>query len=217
MRLYWIPLGAGGHVVRRSGLLYEAAAAAWARRPRQPLFHTALTVPGGGAVYAVELAPAWQAPGPGAEGPVGSRLLGRSSLFRYRVRCEPGGTIPDLDYARGGPTLLEGAGLDERVLRLVAELPLLTWGRDESGAGEMWNSNSVVSWLLTRAGVDTGVLGPPDDGRAGLECRDHRGAVRAPSLRHRRPPSRSGTAAFDQVELRRSAAPQPAPPRAGPE
>ena len=44
--LYWIPLGAGagGAVVRWSGRLYEAVAAALARRPRCNLFHSALEV-----------------------------------------------------------------------------------------------------------------------------------------------------------------------------
>jgi hypothetical protein len=28
------------------------------------------------------------------------------------------------------------------------------WGRDELGAGEMWNSNSLISWLIARSGLD---------------------------------------------------------------
>jgi hypothetical protein len=40
------------------------------------------------------------------------------------------------------------------------------WGRDELDAGEMWNSNSVISWLLRRGGIDTTVVGPPPRGRA---------------------------------------------------
>jgi hypothetical protein len=35
-------------------------------------------------------------------------------------------------------------------LELVPEVPTLVWGRDELRAGEMWSSNSVVSWLLAR-------------------------------------------------------------------
>jgi hypothetical protein len=35
--LYWIPLGAGRHVVRVSGKIYEALAAAVQRRPKAPL------------------------------------------------------------------------------------------------------------------------------------------------------------------------------------
>jgi hypothetical protein len=30
----------------------------------------------------------------------------------------------------------------------------------------MWNSNSVIAWLLTRAGIDAGAIQPPQPGRA---------------------------------------------------
>jgi len=30
----------------------------------------------------------------------------------------------------------------------------------------MWNSNSLISWLLARSGHDMAVVRPPDDGRA---------------------------------------------------
>lgn len=45
-------------------------------------------------------------------------------------------------------------------------MPTPVWGRDELGAGEMWNSNSVVSWLLASAGIATDFLQPPPHGRA---------------------------------------------------
>jgi hypothetical protein len=48
----------------------------------------------------------------------------------------------------------------------VAELPTPVWGRDELGAGEMWNSNSVISWLLLRSGVSIEPIQPPPGGRA---------------------------------------------------
>jgi hypothetical protein len=31
-----------------------------------------------------------------------------------------------------------------QLLQWTREVPTLTWGRDEFGAGEMWNSNSLV-------------------------------------------------------------------------
>ena len=43
---------------------------------------------------------------------------------------------------------------------------MLTWGRDELGAGEMWNSNSAVAWALARTGHDMDAIGPPRGGRA---------------------------------------------------
>ncbi len=38
--------------------------------------------------------------------------------------------------------------------------------RDELKAGEMWNSNSVVAWLVAAAGIPTENVGPPPRGRA---------------------------------------------------
>src|SRR5262249_58871516 len=42
--LYWIPLGAGGYVVRWSGKLYEALKALAEHRPRLDLYHSALQI-----------------------------------------------------------------------------------------------------------------------------------------------------------------------------
>jgi len=42
--LYWIPLGAGGYVVRLSGELYEALKALVEHRPRLDLCHSALQI-----------------------------------------------------------------------------------------------------------------------------------------------------------------------------
>jgi len=44
--------------------------------------------------------------------------------------------------------------------------PVPVWGRDELDAGEMWNSNSLISWLLVRAGIRVDAIRPPQDGRA---------------------------------------------------
>jgi hypothetical protein len=48
----------------------------------------------------------------------------------------------------------------------VGSVPLPVWGRDELGTGEMWNSNSVIAWLLARSGVETEAIRPPAGGRA---------------------------------------------------
>jgi hypothetical protein len=42
--LYWIPLGAGGYVVRWSGKLYEALKASVEHRPPLDLYHSALQI-----------------------------------------------------------------------------------------------------------------------------------------------------------------------------
>jgi hypothetical protein len=52
------------------------------------------------------------------------------------------------------------------VLELALSIPTPVWGRDELCAGEMWNSNSVTSWLLARSGIDMEDIRPPGDGRA---------------------------------------------------
>lgn len=168
VQLWWIPLGAGGWFVRRNGALYERACALVERRPPQPLFHSALTVSVDGEQFAIELCP--EAPGEHgrvAGGAVGSPLLAPMRVFRYEARCWRGGEIPDLEYAVGGPIELGGGDAVARELVAdVAHVPTPTWGRDELHAGEMWNSNSVIAWLVERAGLDAASLTPPSGGRA---------------------------------------------------
>ncbi len=202
--------------MRISGRLYEAIAAALSRRARRDLYHSALEVTIDASRAVIEMAPVWTKTGERGvvvEGPVGSPLLGRSRLFRYEVRCWEGGVIPDASAAVGGPRRVSiDRAVAERVVAAVREFPARTWGRDEAGTGEMWNSNSLVSWLLARAGLDMSAIGPPPGGRApgwdaGLavagRCRDveHLGfvhpqlrarAVRSPRVRAA-PPSGSGT------------------------
>jgi hypothetical protein len=158
--LYWIPLGAGGHSVRLTGLVYRAFT-------ERELYHAALVVDD----HAIEVAPSWDADeasrGVVATGAVGSRLLGRWRLFRYEVRCWRGGTIPDLAEAVGGPRRISSdPGAARRLLDAVARVPSPVWGRDELGAGEMWNSNSVIAWLLATAGLPAERQHPPQNGRA---------------------------------------------------
>jgi hypothetical protein len=102
-----------------------------------------------------------------AEGPVGLRAAGRLRLFRYEVRRWRDGLIPDVAEAVDSPRRLDGDPVRaERLLRLVPEVPTPVWGRDELAAGEMWNSNSIVSWLLARAGLAPEAIPPPRGGRA---------------------------------------------------
>ena len=169
--LFWLPLGAGGHVVRLSGRLYEGWSARRWHRAAADLFHSGLMLRLEGVTYAVEMGPVWNVPdadrGVLVEGPVGSRRLGRFRAFRYEVRCWPGGRIPDIAEAVDGPVHMTG---DEpkvaALLNVLREVPALTWGRDELGAGEMWNSNSAVAWALARAGHDMDSVNPPAGGRA---------------------------------------------------
>jgi hypothetical protein len=101
------------------------------------------------------------------EGPVGSTWLGRFSAFRYELRCWPGGHIPDLAEAVESPVrTTEDPSRVSAVFEVLHDAPALTWGRDELGIGEMWNSNSVVAWALARSGHDMGAIAPPRGGRA---------------------------------------------------
>ncbi len=168
--LYWLPLGAGGHSVRLNGIVFEAVAAAVGRRRRLDLYHSALVVTGPEARFVVEQAPAWgEAAGRGvvAGGAVGVRALGRFRLFRYEVRRWRDGTIPDIAEAVESPLRVsENPTSARRLLELVPEAPTPVWGRDELGAGEMWNSNSLVSWLLARSGIAVEAIPLPAGGRA---------------------------------------------------
>jgi hypothetical protein len=171
VELFWLPLGAGGHVVRWNGRLYERLAAARQGRPPRDLYHSALEVGSAGTTYAIEMGPVWNVSAPQrgvvCEGPVGSPLLGRFRAFRYEVRCWPGGAIPDIAEAVGGPHRLSAdAERAAAVLSRLRQVPALTWGRDELGAGEMWNSNSLVAWVLAGTGHDLSAVTPPAGGRA---------------------------------------------------
>ncbi|MBD3783016.1 MAG: hypothetical protein IE926_08695 [Micrococcales bacterium] len=171
--LYWIPLGAGRRVVRLGGRWWEAAHALAAQRPARDLYHAVLVVTVDDLVTSVEMAPVWQRDPVDADraaavvGPVALRALGRWRLFRYEVRCWPGYTVPDLAAAVGGRHgLSDDPARCRAVLHQAGHVPALTWGRDELGLGEMWNSNSVVAWLLARAGVDSDDVRPPTGGAA---------------------------------------------------
>jgi hypothetical protein len=157
--------------VRFNGRVFEALEARWQRRERQDLYHAALEIELEGERYSIEVAPSPDSDeasrGVVGTGPVGSRHLERLRLFRYEVRCWRGGTIPDLTYAVGGPRrLTDDPDVARRIPELVAQVPLPVWGRDELKAGEMWNSNSVVAWLVVMAGLEPERIEFPDRGRA---------------------------------------------------
>ena len=168
--LYWLPLGAGGHSVRWNGRMFEWVAARLEGRGRCDLYHSALEVREPEARFVIEQAPAWSDSaerGVVAEGAVAGRALGRFSLFRYEIRLWRDGVIPDIAEAVDSPRLVsDGADCARKLLELVPLVPTAVWGRDELHTGEMWNSNSVISWLITRSGLDAERVHPPLGGRA---------------------------------------------------
>lgn len=168
--LYWLPLGAGGHSVRLNGKVFELFAARAERRDRCDLYHSALQVYVPEGRFVIEQAPAWgegSRRGVVAEGAVGVRALGRFRLFRYEIRSWREGVIPDIAEAVQSPVRLsDEPDRSRRLLELAPQVPTPVWGRDELGAGEMWNSNSTVSWLLARSGLDVESIQLPHRGRA---------------------------------------------------
>jgi hypothetical protein len=62
--------------------------------------------------------------------------------------------------------LTDEPAIARRLLDLAPRIPSPVWGRDELGTGDMWNSNSVVSWLVTASGLDVASIRPPAGGRA---------------------------------------------------
>jgi hypothetical protein len=169
--LYWIPLGAGGYVVRWSGKLYEALKALAEHRQQLDLYHTAQQIWLPDDRFAIECAAILNLRGEErgvvAGGPVGMSWLGRFRHFRYEIRRWRGGSIPDLSRAVLGPVrVATDLVRAQRLLDLAPSVPTPVWGRDELHTGETWNSNSVVSWLLTRAGIEAGQVQPPAGGRA---------------------------------------------------
>ena len=171
VELYWLPLGAGGHSVRLNGRVYERVVAWLERREALALYHAALRVKLPEGSYVIEQAPVRDGGGAErgvvAEGAVGSRRAARFRIFRYELRCWRGGVIPDADEAVDSPRrLTSDPDVARRLLELVHDVPTATWGRDELGAGEMWNSNSLIAWLLACAGIATETIHPPSGGRA---------------------------------------------------
>jgi hypothetical protein len=169
--LYWLPLGAGGHFVRVNGRIYEAVAAFFQRRDPLGLYHSALQVETADGRFVIEQAPIhdWSGKQRGvvAEGPVGARRAGRFRVFRYETRLWPGGHIPDVAEAVDSPRrLADDEDCARHVLDVVAQVPTPVWGRDELGTGEIWNSNSVIAWVIARSGIDAEPIRPPAGGRA---------------------------------------------------
>jgi hypothetical protein len=170
--LYWLPLGAGGHFVRTNGRIYEALAAWRNKRARYKLYHSAMVVTLPSGKFVIEQA--WPIPrgdrklrGVVSEGPVGTRLTRFARFLRYEIRRWPDGVISDIDEAVASPVCLSGdVVVAARILELVSEVPTPVWGRDELRAGEMWNSNSLISWLIARSGLDVDAVQPPPGGRA---------------------------------------------------
>ncbi|MEY2415289.1 MAG: hypothetical protein QOH53_623 [Ilumatobacteraceae bacterium] len=170
VELLWIPLGAGQHVVRTSGRAFEMLSALLQRRRPCDLYHSALVVTVPTGRYVIEMTPIPDGYGVRrgvvGEGAVGSKWLGKLRHFRYEIHRWPDGVIPDAGHAVAPLIFHLGLADTYRLLASVPFVPTPVWGRDELDAGEMWNSNSVTSWILNRGGIDSARIQPPVGGRA---------------------------------------------------
>ena len=168
--LYWLPLGAGGHSVRLNGRIFEALAARLHRRDRCDLYHSGLEVRVPEGRFVIEMAPDradGAERGVVAAGAIGAQAAGQFRLVRYEVRRWRDGVIPDIAEAVESPRRLsDDPDCARRLLELVQQVPTPVWGRDELRTGEMWNSNSLISWLIARSGLDVDSIQPPLGGRA---------------------------------------------------
>ena len=140
-------------------------------RHHRPLFHSALVATTREGRFIVEMTEIrddrGEERGVVAEGAVGMACLRRLRLLRYEIGRWRDGVIPDISYAVGGPVrITDDVAVARQMLELVPLVPTPVWGRDELDAGEMWNSNSVTSWLLATLGLDAVAGRPPLEGRA---------------------------------------------------
>ena len=188
--LYWLPLGAGGQSVRLNGRVFEAVAA-WLERSRS-LRPLPLGARGAraGRRFVIEQAPAWSDER-GARrrrrGPGRARAAGRFRLFRYEVRRWRDGVIPDVAEAVESPQRLsDDLDCARRLLELVPQVPTPVWGRDELGAGEMWNSNSL-DLVADRPQRPRRRVDPPPDARTSARLAAPASSSRTPAERRASP------------------------------
>jgi hypothetical protein len=205
-----LPLGAGCHSVRLNGIAYEAMVARVQRREPCDLYHSALEVRAPSGRFVIEMTPVRAGEGTERDivafGAVGSRWVGRFPIFRYQVRRWRDGYIPGVAEAVDSPRQLSAdPQAAQRLLDLVPQVPTRVWGRDELATGDMWNSNSLIAWLLTRVGIDGDSIRPPARGRApGWQAGLGRGAAAARSyalLRNERPKGATMIAAQHPVRF----------------
>jgi hypothetical protein len=176
-----------------NGRIFEAVVSRLEKRSANDLYHSALVVRVPEGEFVIEMA--WPIPagdgalrGVVAEGAVGSRWTRSLRVLRYEIRRWRDGVIPDIDEAVDSPQrLTDDPLLAQRILDLVPAVPTPVWGRDELQAGEMWNSNSLISWLIASTGLNVDAVNLPADGRAPGW---HAGLVVA--RRHETPPDRAG-------------------------
>ena len=98
-----------------------------------------------------------------------SALAGRADFGSSATRSGSGAVATYRTFAEAVDSprrLSDQEQLARRLLEVVPRVPTPVWGRDELGTGEMWNSNSVIAWVIARSGIDAESIHPPQGGRA---------------------------------------------------
>jgi hypothetical protein len=137
---------------------------------RRDLYHSVDEVRSRSGRFVIEMGPAvddaLSSRGVVARGAVGASWAAALRPFRYEIRCWGGG-ISAFAYAVESRRLTENGDVAEHIPGIVRGVPTPLWGRDQLRAGEMWTCNSVISWLIARAGLDPDDSNrPPHGGRA---------------------------------------------------
>ena len=168
--LYWLPLGAGGHSVRLNGKIFEAVVAGLERRSRRDLYHSALIVGVPEGRFAIERRPCGAATaerGVVSGGAVGSCWAGPLPDLPLRAAPLAKRVIPDVAEAVESPQRLTTDARSRSASSTSCRRCRHPCGAvTNCGAGEMWNSNSVISWLIARCGLEVEPISPPVGGRA---------------------------------------------------
>ena len=170
VKLYWVPVG-GTSV---TDLLDFIANLLIDNPGGKTIYHSALRVQfeegGECKQYVIELTET-------AESPPERRRVGETvehnifGPFDYTIRLFRNGQIEDEAHATQPIELTTDCGIASNIAKLVEaeDVPDLGYGDKvgtRSGATDRWTSNSVVSWLLQRTGLNPGGIFPPSGGIA---------------------------------------------------
>jgi hypothetical protein len=137
------------------------------RSPRE-LLHVALEVQlDSSTKFVIELVPAGFGPartstGVVGNGPILSRALGWMRMFQYEIRRWKNGVVEAKDKSTRPPsTYVITRDQALQIIDGASRAPRHPWGQDVLGNGDMWNSNSLVSFVLVSAGMDPAAIEPP--------------------------------------------------------
>ena len=89
--------------------------------------------------------------------------------WSYAIRVFRNGSIEDETNIKETTVLSTDCDTARNIVQLARDVPLLDYGEKigtKTGAADRWSSNSVVSWILQKAGLDPANIDPPSGGIA---------------------------------------------------